>query len=159
MRRERLQEFNLRISQASKTELIVIMYDIVLEDIECAKEALDTGDEKTYLHDLKHAQRFLNELMANLNYTYSISYSLMSLYIFLNKQCIIAEREKEKERLDDIADIVKTLRESFAEVSKQDFSGPMMKNTQQVYAGLTYGRGTLNETYLDPTQYNRGFKA
>ena len=76
LRRERLQEFNLRISQASKTELIVIMYDIVLEDIECAKEALDTGDEKTYLHDLKHAQRFLNELMANLNYTYSISYSL-----------------------------------------------------------------------------------
>ena len=39
LRRERLQEFNLRISQASKTELIVIMYDIVLEDIECAKEA------------------------------------------------------------------------------------------------------------------------
>jgi len=30
---------------------------------------------------------------------------------------------------------------------------------QQVYAGLTYGKGTLNETYLNAQDYNRGFNA
>ena len=34
-----------------------------------------------------------------------------------------------------------------------------MSNTQQVYAGLTYGRGSLNEMYVDPNQASRGFRA
>jgi flagellar protein FliS len=34
-----------------------------------------------------------------------------------------------------------------------------MKNTGQLYAGLTYGKGVLNETYVDPNQQNRGFLA
>lgn len=34
-----------------------------------------------------------------------------------------------------------------------------MQNTQQVYAGLTYGRGTLNEVFMNPNEYARGFKA
>jgi len=29
----------------------------------------------------------------------------------------------------------------------------------QVYAGLTYGKGVLNETFIDPHQQNRGFMA
>lgn len=32
-----------------------------------------------------------------------------------------------------------------------------MKNGQQVYAGLTYGKGTLNETVYQ--ENTRGFKA
>ena len=32
MKKELIQDFSLRISQASKTELIVIMYDIILDD-------------------------------------------------------------------------------------------------------------------------------
>ena len=33
-----------------------------------------------------------------------------------------------------------------------------MKNTHQVYAGLTYGKGTLSESTMGDT-YNRGYKA
>ena len=45
---------------------------------------------------------------------------------------------------------------SFLEVAKQDKSAPLMKNTQQVYAGMTYARGAVNEDYMDVDSH-RGF--
>ena len=95
MKKELIQDFSLRISQASKTELIVIMYDIILEDIKAAKEALLEKNSEGYTHELKHAGRIVNELMSALDYTYPVSYQLMSLYIFLNKQLIDAGREQD----------------------------------------------------------------
>ena len=50
------------------------------------------------------------------------------------------------------------LRVGFEKLHSIDTSEPVMKNTHQVYAGLTYGKGTLNESMLGDT-YNRGFKA
>lgn len=47
---------------------------------------------------------------------------------------------------------------SFYEVSKQDDSKPLMKNTQAVYLGLTYSRGGIsNETQTDNIE-NREFR-
>ena len=135
------------------------MYDIILEDIKAAKGALQEQSKENFLHELKHARRILNELMGALDYTYPISYRLMSLYIFLNKQLVDAGREQDEKMLDDAADILGTLREGFSSISALDYSGPLMQNTQQVYAGLTYGRGTLNETCIDPSQQSRGFMA
>lgn len=159
MKRELLQEYSMRVSQASASGLVVILYDIILEDIKSAKEALEAGDTALYEHELKHAGRFLNELMGTLDYSVPLSYRLMSLYIFANRQLITAAREKDTAALDGTAEVLSILKDGFAEVSRQDESGPVMQNTQQVYAGLTYGRGTLNETYLDPGQQSRGFKA
>ena len=44
-------------------------------------------------------------------------------------------------------------------ISSEDTSAPIMENAQTIYAGLTYGKGSLNETYLNAQDYNRGFKA
>ena len=48
---------------------------------------------------------------------------------------------------------------TFKEVAKQDDSEAVMKNVQTIYAGLTYGRGTLNETIDSGADVNRGFEA
>ena len=50
------------------------------------------------------------------------------------------------------------LRVAFEELHRLDTDGPVMKNTHQVYAGLTDGRGTLNESTLGVDYSNRGFK-
>ena len=50
------------------------------------------------------------------------------------------------------------LRKSFYEVSKMDDSTPLMQNTQQVYAGLTYSNGGGASEMLDAGA-NRGYKA
>ncbi len=159
MKKELIQEFSMRITQASRTELIVIMYEIILSDIKAAKEALEAEDIAVYEKELTHAARFVNELMGALDYRYSISYQLMSLYIFANKELTTAKAQRQPEFLDGVAEIFEKLLSGYQKVSEEDESGPMMQNTQQVYAGLTYGRGTLNEMYVNVNEARRGFMA
>ncbi len=159
MRKELIQDFSMRVTQASRSELIVIMYEIILKDMEYAKEAFAEGDIVTYEKELTHASRFINELMASLDYSIGLSYHLMSLYIFANKELTVAKVQKQPELLDGAAEIFEKLLVGYRKVSEEDTSGPVMKNTQQVYAGLTYGRGTLNEMYVNMNESKRGFMA
>ena len=88
MTQEQIQTYTLRVSQASPCELVVIMYDIILDDIKNAKAAKSAGDEKQYQADLVHAGKFVNELMDALDFSQPISFRLMSLYIYVNKMLV-----------------------------------------------------------------------
>lgn len=159
MRKEKTQEFILRTTQANKTELVVILYDMILEDLTYAKQLFAQSKKADYEKELRHAQKVVNELMAGLNYQYAISYDLLSLYSYMNKQIVAAYMKKDDSYLDSVLDCIEKLHSAFCEISRQDQSGKVMENTQQVYAGLTYGRGTLNESTIGLNDYNRGFKA
>lgn len=159
MDKNKLQEFTFRVAQASRSELIVIMYDIILADTEDARAALEVQDIESFQRELKHAGRFMNELMGALDYQYAISHELISLYSYVNKMLIQAGMQKNVELLDIADSIMKKLKVAFEGVSAQDTSGPVMQNAEQVYAGLTYGRGTLNESLVDLNGAKRGFMA
>jgi flagellar protein FliS len=109
--------------------------------------------------ELKLAQKYVTELQASLDFHYSVSYDLMSLYLFVNKRIITAIIRREPSTLNTAESIMKKLLVGFEGVSRADKRGPVMRNTQQLYAGLTYGKGHLNETYIDPSNKNRGFIA
>ena len=159
MKKELIREFSMRVTQASRSELIVIMYEIILSDIQAAREAFVAGNMETYDKELAHAGRFVNELMAALDYSIGLSYHLMSLYIFANRELTAAKVQKQPERLSGVEEVFEKLLVGYRKVSEEDASGPVMKNTQQVYAGLTYGRGTLNEMYVNGNEAKRGFMA
>ncbi|WP_066713547.1 flagellar export chaperone FliS [Clostridium sp. Marseille-P299] len=159
MEKDKIQEFTLRVTQASKTELVVILYDILLSDIKEANRYFIEGDLNAYFQELKHAGKCVNELMATLDYRISLSRDLLSLYSYVNKTLIAAQMKKDATLLSSVVSVITKLQVAFSEISKQDTSGPVMVNTQQVYAGLTYGKGTLNESYLNSYDQNRGFKA
>jgi flagellar protein FliS len=55
--------------------------------------------------------------------------------------------------------IVEKLLDSFRQVSEMDESEAVMENTETIYAGLTYGRDSLNETLYSENMANRGFMA
>lgn len=159
MNKDRLREFAVRVTQANQSQLIVILYDILEADLESATDAINAKDYKTYEKELRHASRVINQLMGALDYRYPLSYDLLSLYSYLNKKLVCAQMSRSNQDFPEILDLINDLRVGFLEVSKQDDSGPMMQNTQQIYAGLTYGRGTLNESSLNPSDIHRGFKA
>lgn len=154
-----MQVFTARVTQASKSELIVILYEMILSELKEARSAYETGDLTIFDRDLKKAQRFVNELIVVLDYQYTISYDLLSLYLYVNKRIITAIIKKNPISLDSAETVLNKLLSGFEGVSKEDTSGPMMRNTQQLYAGLTYGKGRLNETYIDPDNRSRGFTA
>lgn len=159
MNKELAKTFATRVSQATRTELIVIMYEIILSDINSAIDYFDKGEEAFFIQDIKHGQRFLNELMGSLDYQYNISKELMSLYVFVNKSLINSMFGKSVKGLLDAKEVLTILLDGFEGIKKEDNYGNVMQNTGQIYAGLTYGRGYLNETFVDPNQQNRGFLA
>lgn len=157
MKKESMQAYSKRITQANRTELVVITYEIIIEHIKNAQ--ISFGNQEEFSNDLDQAQAFLKELMVSLDFEHQISYNLMSLYIFINKQLIEAKLKKSCEMLPRVQGMLESLLSSFREVSKQDNSAPLMQNTQKVYAGLTYGRDDVNEMSLASDDRNRGFKA
>ena len=159
MTQDQIQTYTLRVSQASPCELVVIMYDIILDDVKNARNAKNQGDNKQYQEDLTHAVKFVNELMGALDFSQPISFRLMSLYIYVNKMLVKARVSGKWDSLNDVELVIEKLRAGFDGIKDQDANGPVMQNVQQVYAGLTYGKGTLNETYLNAQDYNRGFNA
>lgn len=159
MTNELLKSYTKRIAGASKSELVVIMYEVILTDLNDSIEAIENGDSDQFESSLKHSKRFLKELMASLDYSYKISFELMRLYIYVNKLIISAMFQKNKGFIEDAIIIMNRLMNGFEVVSKEDNSGPVMKNAEQIYAGLTYGKGVLNEVSLNSNENKRGFKA
>lgn len=159
MDKELVKTFATRVTQATRTELVVIMYEIILSDMNAARESFNQGDTEQFIREIKHGQKFLNELMATLDYQYGLAYDLMSLYIYVSQTLVTAVTKKSPDSLKDGEAVLQKLLTGFQEISKADNSGPVMKNAQQLYAGLTYGKGVLNEAYIDPNEQNRGFKA
>lgn len=158
MDKDRQRDYARRISQASRTELVVITYEIILEEIENANAFYRDGAVNDYRAALKRAQQFLSELMRALDFKYSISGQMFGLYEYVQRILVKCEISGCPENLENAENVLKRLMSAFREVAKCDTSGSVMENTQSIYAGLTYGRGSLNEMNMtDGT--NRGFLA
>ena len=50
--------------------------------------------------------------------------------------------ENRLDRFEEAESIMRKLYSSFVKVAELDTSEPIMSNTQQVYAGMTYGKGS-----------------
>ena len=151
------QDFTRRLSQCNKGELIVIMYDIVFAYMDEAKTAHQTGDYEAYKTAIKKAQAGIGKLIDSLDFTYEISKELRELYVFSRDSLAKAIYQNRIDGIEEAEKVLRRLYTSFCEAAKSDTSGPLMRNTQQVYAGITYGRTNLNETYTN--DYHRGFLA
>lgn len=156
MTRELKQEFTLRITQANKTQLITILYEMALLYVEEAEEALDTGDKAAFKSAIRKIRGCMNELTSSLHLEYELAQNLLQLYLYVNRELVKASSHFERENLEHVRLVIGKLQESYRQIESQDISGPVMGNAQTVYAGLTYGRNTLTENITDPGR-NRGF--
>ena len=149
MTKEEMKNFSLRIAESSKTELVVITYDVILNYIESAIKSYEDEDLDAVVFNLQKAKQFVNNLSSCLDFKYAISRELLSLYLYVNK-CLVKDIVKRNPaHADDIKAVITKLRESYNEISPLDNSGKVMKNSEQVYVGYTYGRtSTLNEVIV-----------
>lgn len=151
------QDFTRRLSQCNKGELILIMYDIVFAYMEDAKREQESGSHEDFKTAIHKAQASLDALIDGLDFSYDISKELYRLYHYSKNQLARALYENRPDGIRDAEKVLKRLYSSFCEAAKTDTSAPIMRNTQQVYAGLTYGRTSLNENYTNDN--HRGFLA
>lgn len=149
MTKEEMKNFSLRIAESSKTELVVITYDIILNYIDSAAKAYKENNLDEVVFNLQKAKQFVNNLSSCLDFKYGVSYELMRLYIYINN-CLVKDIVKRRTLYaDHIKAIITKLRDSYNEICPLDNSGKVMKNSEQVYVGYTYGRtSTLNEVIV-----------
>jgi flagellar protein FliS len=153
MTKDSIQTFSYRISQASRAELVVVMFDMAIEYV---NDALHAEDADEYHRNVKQAKRVIDELCRGLDMQYEISGQLLRVYVAMMR-FLVKAGAGDVEKLDTVLHMLTSLRKSFYEVSKQDTTGPLMKNTQQVFAGLTYSSmGTSTEISSDSGK-KRGF--
>lgn len=149
MEKEVIKEYAARIAQASKTELVVITYEIINNYIEDAMECYKNQDLEGFRFNIKKAKQFVNDLQANLDFNYKLSFELMSLYLYINKCLVSSSIRKSTENLPVCQRIIASLKNAFSQVAKTDKRGSAMPNSEQIYAGLTYGKSSmLNEVYI-----------
>lgn len=159
MKKEKIQSYSARVTQANRTELLVIMYEIIQEELTAALDCFEESDMNGFDIALKNGQKFLGELMGTLNYEYELSYQLMSLYKFVNKTIIEDRIKQQIDHLVECVGIIENIKKGFEEIVKEDTSGPLMENVQKLYAGLTYGKGSLNEISVNVNDGKRGLYA
>lgn len=158
MTKECKQQFTLRITQANKTELIVILYEMVLTYLEDAKNYLQEEDIAEFRESLRRVRGCIGELVSSLNLEYEPAPALLSLYLYCNRELTKADVRKEQAYMDNVKVVIEKLLTAYRELAKQDESEPVMQNSQTVYAGLTYGKNSLAENMADQGA-NRGFRA
>ena len=146
-----LQEFATRVTQANPSELVVVIYEAAIASMKEGKKALCDQKIEEARKELERARGMLDELMRSLDMQYSISHYLRQLYIFAYRELCQSVALRQPERVDHAMDILEQLLPSFKEA--------VMQNVQSIYAGLTYGPGSLNETTAMGNGTNRGFEA
>lgn len=158
MTKEKKQEFTFRITRANETELVVILYEMLLCYLGEAKEWLAQPQEAALLQEsLRKARGCINELMQSVHLEYQPGKELMQLYIYSLKRLAKCERCREEEPLQEVQKIMTSLHGAYARIAPENPKGPVMNNSQTVYAGLTYGPKDLTENMADQGS-NRGMR-
>ena len=158
MTQEQKQEYSTRIMESNRGELVVIIYELFLLTMEDAKQAFKKGNLEEGVKYVKKAEGFLQELMGSLDKRYEIAEPLMRLYRYVYEQLIFSALRRKLVNEETVCFVMGKLKEAFVEVAKRDHSEPLMENTQKIYAGLTYGKSSLNEILLSGDEANRGFR-
>ena len=115
-------------------------------------------DFTAYKEAVRKADSVIGELQAALNFQYELSTQLYPLYSYCRRELMRGMYQQNGDGIAHAKRVLSGLYQAFCEVAKQDTSEPLMHNTQQVYAGMTYGKEQLNENFQE-SDTSRGFFA
>ena len=157
MQKEQIQEFTTKITLSNRTGLTVVTYEILFAYLADAKSALDEARWGDYKQALRQAQKCVSELIVTLDFSYGLATELYQIYMYCKQLIATAIYKRSEEEISECEALMELLYKSFVEVAKTDQSAPLMKNTDQVYAGYTYGRNDVNVS--SDVNGSRGFFA
>ena len=158
MNRDKISAFTLKIASSNGLGLISILYDIY-EEYECdAMGSFEAGQVEEAIAALKKCSEVVSHLQKDLNFNYKVSENLYALYDYVQRNVSKSIYKANTEGLIEAKRVMDELGDAFEQIAKEDDSAPIMQNAQAVVAGMTYGKGSLNESILGNGS-SRGFFA
>ena len=158
MNKDKISAFTLKIASSNGCGLISILYDIYGEYEQDALDQFAAGQVDDAIVALKKCAEVVNHLQRDLNFNYKVSSNLYALYDYVQRNVSKSIYKANGEGLLEAKKVMDELGDAFDQVAKKDSSAPIMRNTQYVRAGVTYGREALNESLMG-NQTSRGFWA
>lgn len=156
MEKEQISDYTRRISQSNASGLVIVTYDIMFANLKDAKAAYEKEDWERYKQSVRQAQRAINALAESLNFSYDMAKNLYQIYVYCRDRLAEAMYKRSISEVEESETLMRKLYVSFEKVAENDTAAPIMKNTQQVYAGYTYGRDDVVENCQELDK-SRGF--
>ncbi len=145
-----------RIANANDAQLVAIVYEGLMDTFQSAIECIETDNKEKLNTSVNKAREILAELLATLKGDSEISNSLRSLYIYTNKLVTEAELKKDKGKLEEAIKVITPLYEAWNELGEKDEvavassqSGAAPASRPAIVAGMTYGKGQLNDYVIN----------
>ena len=158
MNKDKISAFTLKIASSNGCGLISVLYEIYKEYENEALINFEAGKVNDAVAALKKCAEVVSHLQKDLNFNYKVSINLYALYDYVQRNVSKSIYKANSEGLLEAKRVMDDLGDAFSTIAKEDSSAPIMKNTQYVMAGMTYGRGALNESLMG-NQTSRGFWA
>lgn len=110
----------VQLETASPLELIIKLYDGALRFIQSAQKALTDKDYQGSNRDIQRAEQIVEELNNSLNLDAGeMAENLRELYRFINRTLFEANIRKDPAKLEAAAELLRSLRESWVQLRKQ----------------------------------------
>ena len=158
MTQEQKQEFTRRISQENHSGLILVLCDIFHTYGMDAMAAYEAENMTTYLQSIGQARRTMQELIDCFSREDALGKDVITIFRFIYGKLVRSEIRRQPDELERCIHVVDHRRVVFVHLHEIDTEGAVMRNVHQVYAGLTYGKGTLNESIQGVDYGTRGYQ-
>lgn len=145
--------YKMRISQAGIVEYTLIMLEMEKQWIEESLQAFEAGRTPLFVDCVTRAQAVQVELMNVMNMDNSVAVDIYAVFAYINKQLILAKIKQQPLELARCKELLERYHKSFAAIQDTDQAGPVMAQSEKVYAGLTYGTSGLVESSVGGTEY------
>lgn len=140
-----------RVVSANDTQLVVILYEGLME---CLQECIENIDNVDSLSDsIGRGRDILAELLATLKGNSEIVKNLRSIYLFINTLITEGQNRRTVENFKDAIKIITPILEGWSEIAENN---EMTQNSPAVVAGLTYGKSQLNTYVSELKDWKKG---
>lgn len=140
------------IANASQGELLCITYEMLLEEIQNAMEEQTKDERKKHIDQ---AVKIIKMLASDLDFRYDLAHQLFNIYVYVQGLLI---KSRDHVMLEEAYKLINKLYEAYKQITENEQNKkPIMQNAEAIYAGLTYGKDSINEVSLE--DFNRGYKA
>lgn len=109
------------VEGATKGKLVLLLYDGAIKFMRISVKAIDDKNIQEAHNNIMKAQNIIYELMSTLNMEVGdISRNLMRLYDFMIWQLIDANKDKDKDKIENIIKLMSSLREAWKDVVQKE---------------------------------------
>nr|WP_321242369.1 flagellar export chaperone FliS [uncultured Tolumonas sp.] len=109
------------LSVADPHRVIQLMMQGLLERLAQAKGAIDRRDFEAKSQLISKAMALVNGLQDSLDFSQGqIAHDLASLYIYMNERLMDASRNMDKAAIDEVANLVITIKSAWDQISDED---------------------------------------